>query len=80
MPSLARGASNSERLVLSARSTPERLLLSFCALFSPWICSSRAGWGQLPFLPVLPLTFLELAGSHLTACCLLAFLWKGGIC
>lgn len=51
VPSSARGASNGERVVLSVRSTPERLLLSlFCVVFhlDLWL---EGRLGTAPFPP-----------------------------
>lgn len=47
----------------SVQSPPERLLLSLCALFSPWICSSRAGWGRHPSLPGVATDFPGTCGK-----------------
>lgn len=61
VPSSARGASNGERLVLSVRSTPERLLLSlFCVVFhlDLWL-EGRLGTAAFPprfFSPDFPAT------------------------
>lgn len=78
LPSSAHGASNSERLVLSVQSAPEQLLLCLCALFSPWLCSSRAGWGQLPSLPGFATDFAGTCRKSLNRLLPARFFVEGG--